>query len=150
MCVPSHSDIPGNFRADELARAVALLPEFSSIELGAPLASIKLDMERKFFRDANLSWVNEESCSIARLNCPLMLKRRANHLLDLSREVISNTVAVLTGHCVMGRHAKRMRLISAVDADPLRRSRLLSTFFVSAHLMLGIDIGSLAPHFLSA
>ena len=28
----------------------------------------------------------------------------------LGRDVISTTVAMLTGHCVMGRHAERMRL----------------------------------------
>ena len=65
--VPGHSDIPGNCRADELAKAGALLPEFSSIELGLPLASVKLDIEQEFFQDANPSWVNEGSCSIARL-----------------------------------------------------------------------------------
>ena len=108
--VPGHSDIPGNCTADELARAGALLPEFSSIELGMPLAAVKLGIERKFFGDANLSWVNEESCTIARCIWPLMDKRRTNQLLGLSRDIISITMGVLTGHCVMGRHAERMRL----------------------------------------
>ena len=49
VCVPGHCNIPGNCRTDELARAGALLPEFSSI-----LASVKLAIARKFFRDANL------------------------------------------------------------------------------------------------
>ena len=30
--------------------------------LGMPFATVKLDIERKFFLDANLSWVNEKSC----------------------------------------------------------------------------------------
>ena len=64
---PSFSDISGNSRADELARAGVLLPEISSIKLGMLLASSKLEIERKFCRDANLSWVNEESCYIATL-----------------------------------------------------------------------------------
>ena len=42
----THSDIPGNCRAYELSRDGALLPEFSSIELGMPLASVKLDIDR--------------------------------------------------------------------------------------------------------
>ena len=66
----------------------ALLPEFSSIELGMPLASVKLDIERKFFWDTKLSWVNEESCSIAKLTWSLMDERRTNQLLGLSRDVI--------------------------------------------------------------
>lgn len=75
-----------------------------------PLASVKLAITRKFFLDANLSWVNEESCSTARLTWPLMDRRRTNQLLGLGRGIISITVAMLTGHCVMGRHAERMRL----------------------------------------
>ena len=31
-----HSDILGNYKANELARAGALLPEFSSIDFGMP------------------------------------------------------------------------------------------------------------------
>ena len=108
--VPGHGAIPGNCRADELARADALLPEFSSVELCMRPATVKLDIERKFFRDVNLNSVNEESCSIARFTWSLMDKRRTNQLLGLSRDVILTTVAVLTGHCVMRRHAERMRI----------------------------------------
>ena len=39
---------------------------------------------------------------------------------------------------------------SAVDAAPLRKRRLLSTFLASARLLLGVDIGYLTPLFLSA
>ena len=56
--------IPVNCRTDELARAFALLPESSSTELGMPLALVKLDIERKFFRDSNLSWVNISSAPL--------------------------------------------------------------------------------------
>ena len=42
--VPEHSKIPGNCRTIELARTSTLLPESSSIELGMPLASVKLDI----------------------------------------------------------------------------------------------------------
>ena len=59
--VYGHSNVLGNCRADELARADVLLPEASSIELGIALASVTLAMARKFFRIANLSCVNEES-----------------------------------------------------------------------------------------
>ena len=39
-----------------------------------------------------------------------MDRRRINQLLGLGRDVISTTVAVLTGHCIIERHAKRKRL----------------------------------------
>ena len=41
-------------------------------------------------------------------------------------------------------------IMYAVDADLLRRRRLLSTFFVSVRLLLAVDMDYLAPHFLSA
>ena len=62
-----HYNIPGDCREDEIAKAAAHLSETSSIELRVLLASVKLAIARKFFRDANLSWVNEESCSTAKL-----------------------------------------------------------------------------------
>ena len=84
--------------------AGVLLLEFSSIELGMPLASVKLDIERKFFRDANLSWVNEGICSIAGLTWPLMDKKRTIQLFGLSRDVISTTVAVLCYGKIRGKN----------------------------------------------
>ena len=76
MRVPGHSNIPGNCRADKLVKAGVSLLESSSIESGMPLSSVKLNIERKFFRDANLTWINVESCSTARLTWPLMDRRR--------------------------------------------------------------------------
>ena len=89
--------------ADEVARAGTLLSESSSIDLGMSLGSVKLDIEWKFFRDTNLSSINEESCSTTR-------RRRTNQLLGLGSDVIWTTEAVFTGHYVVGRHAERMRL----------------------------------------
>ena len=80
-----------------------------------------------------------------------MDRRHANQLLGFGRDVISTKVSVLTGYFVMERHGESIKLLinSVVDADPLRKRRLLSTFFVSARLFLDIDIGYLASHFLS-
>ena len=52
--VSEHSNVLGNYKADELTRAGTLLPESSLIVLGMPLASFKLGIAWKFFRDANL------------------------------------------------------------------------------------------------
>ena len=100
-------NVLGICRADELARAGALLPEPSSIELSLLLASVKLTIVRKFFRDAYLSWVNMESCPIARFTWPLMDRRCTNQLIRLRSDIISTTAALLTGYCLMGRHSER-------------------------------------------
>ena len=81
-----------------------------SIELGMPVASVKLNIERKFFRDANQSWANKESCCTARLAWSLMDRRHTNQLFGLGRDVISITMAVFTGHWVMGKLTERTRL----------------------------------------
>ena len=39
-----------------------------------------------------------------------MDRRRSNQLLELGLDIISTTVAMLTGNCVMRRHTKRMKL----------------------------------------
>ena len=53
-----------------------------------------------------------QACDIpwSRHTWPLVDRRYTNQLLDLGCYVISTTVPVLTGHCVMGRHAERMIL----------------------------------------
>ena len=39
-----------------------------------------------------------------------MDRRRTNQLLELGRNIISTTVALFTGHCVIDIHAERMQL----------------------------------------
>ena len=97
--------------ADELARAGALLPESSTVELDMPLASFKLAIVRKFVLDANLVWINEKFCSTARLTWPVIDRKRTSQLLGLDRDIISATVSMLAGHCVMSRQVERMRLL---------------------------------------
>ena len=46
----------------------------------------------------------------ARFTWFLMNRRRTNQLLGFDRDVVLNTMAMLTGHFVMGRYAERMRL----------------------------------------
>ena len=72
-----------------------------------------------------------------------MDRRRTTQLLRLGRNIMSTTVAMLTGHGVMSRHAERMGshlTTSTVVADPLRKRRLFPTFFVIARLSLGVDM----------
>ena len=146
--------MPGNCRADELSRAGELLPETSSIELVMPLASGKLDIRRKFFPDANLSWVNKEYCSTVRLTWPWMDRRQTitwywswryiNHSGYAYRSLRYGKTREDTLR-EWGAHLTT----SAVNADPLRKRRLLSNFFVSARLLTAVDIGYLAPHSLT-
>ena len=101
-----------NSRADEYATAGTLLPESFSIEVDMPLAAFKLAFAWKLFQDENLPWVNEEACFSAIFTWLLIDRRCMNQLLGLDRDIILITVAMLTGHCVMGKHAENMHLPS--------------------------------------
>ena len=92
-----HYNIPGNSRADKLASAGVFLPESSSIELDVPLAFIKLD-GKEILSGCKHSWLNEESCSTAKLTWPLMNRRRTVQLFGLDSDIISMTFAMLTVH----------------------------------------------------
>ena len=83
----------------------------SSIKLSIPLVSFQLANAGKFFRNANLYWVNLVLLH-RQTHLPLLLmdRRRTNQLLGLDCDIISITVAMLTGPCVMGRHGERMQL----------------------------------------
>ena len=102
---------------------------------------------------ANLFWANEESCSTSRLTWPLIDSKCSNQLLRLGRNIISTMVAMLTDNFLWPDTRKEwgsQLTTSAGDADPLRKRRLLSTFFVSVRFLLGVDMGYLARHFFSA
>ena len=145
--------IPGNCRAEELTRPGTLLLEISSIQLGAPLAPVKLAIAQKFFRDANLSWFNEKSCFTSKLIWTLVYRRRTTQLLRLGLDIISTTVAMLIGHCVMGRYAEKMSLPFSYfcrECKYAMKRRLFSTFFVSVRPLLGAGTDCLTLSFLSA
>ena len=113
-----------------------------------PLISFKLAILS--FRYANLSWINEEI--IARLTWPSINIRRTNQLLGVSQNIISTTVAKLAG-CIRVDTQKECNshlTTSAAGADPLKKRRLLFTFFVNSHLLQGADTGYLALRHLSA
>ena len=142
--VRGHCGIQGNYRADELATAGELLPESSSINLGVPLTPFKLAIEQKFSRNANLSWINEESFTAASLTWPSMDRRHINHfdLVIISSWSQWSLCLQTTVLWVDTRKESVPHLTtSAVDADPLIKSRLLCTFFSNVHLMRGADIG---------
>ena len=150
ISIPGHCDIPENCRADRLARTGTLLPEFASIDLGMPLNSFKVAIARKFSRDVNLSWINEESCSTARLTWSSIDRRHTNQLLVIRRNLSFRSQCPCLQVTViwvdeMWKECGSHLTTSAVDADPLKKRILLSPFSVNAHLLRGANTGYLAP-----
>ena len=109
--VPGHSDIPGNCKADELARAGTHLQNRSIREnLNIPFATCRLLIDKWADDMFQEKWDNVGSCRVAKLTWPTINRNRTKQLLELPRSRISLTVGVLTGHCLIGSHAARLRV----------------------------------------
>lgn len=108
--VPGHRDIPGNCRADELARLGSTLRVPARLEsVGMPLATCKLFLREKADREANDRWTQGRDCVHARQMWPRLDTKRSLTLLSLSRSDASLIVSVMTGHCLIGKHAMRLK-----------------------------------------
>ena len=80
----------------------------SHICIGVPLSTVKLLIKQKYFDKANAKWFEETSCSSTRQTWPSLSARRSRTLIKLNVNSIYQTVSILTGHCLFGRHAARL------------------------------------------
>lgn len=111
--VPGHRDIPGNCKADELAR-------FGTTEqvspdkqlLGMPIATCRLSIHDTTITSTNKRWSEGNTSSKARLVWPMLDYKRTKCLLSLDRPAVRTLIGVLTGHCLIGTHANRLGLFS--------------------------------------
>ena len=109
--VPGHSEIGGNCMADELARAGTCQSVIEANHLPSiPLNKIKTFLaneHRKIFQER---WTNSDSGQITKSIWPKINRNRTTQLLSLSRMRIQKVVGVITGHCMIGAHSKRLGL----------------------------------------
>ncbi|OFC59623.1 hypothetical protein BBW68_14995 [Candidatus Erwinia dacicola] len=107
--VPGHSDIPGNCEADELARIGTTLQLTSEKEgIFMPLATCKHLISEHVINIAESRWRQSITCSTSRLTWQEWSVSRTNRLLKFKRNDIRTLIGVLTGHCLIGRHASRL------------------------------------------
>ena len=116
-----HSNMPEKCRADQLGRDRTLLPE----------SSAKFVNARKFFRDTNLSWTNEEFRSTAIQTWPSKLLLRLYH---------SGHAYKLLCNVKTRKECNSHLTTSAVATGPQRKRRLSYTSSVNDHLLLGSAI----------
>ena len=103
--VPGHRDIPGNCKADELARLGTTLQVPPELEcVGIPLSSCKLVLRLSTARKTNQRWASGSTCRIARQIGPRLNEKRTSALISLVRANISTVVGIINVHCLIGRH----------------------------------------------
>ena len=127
-----------------------------------PIATCKLLIDRETIKKVNTIWQNLTTCELSRQTWPNWNSGRSKILLRFNRESIRKMIGVLTGHCLIGSHARRLglpyfdfcrsclnteeeetvrHLLCECESLAMRRLRTLDTAFLTdvadiAHLKL--------------
>ena len=119
--IPGHQGFLGNCKADLLARegTIAHLP-LAQEGIGIPISSCRLIINEHLMDAWNQRWANLRECNHTRCIWPSLDSRRSKDLVFLPRRALSVVVAIITGHCLVGRHASRL----GVNAPDFCRSCL--------------------------
>lgn len=103
--VPGHSAIPGNEKADALARQGALTTVNALPEplIGIPTTTIKRNINNYKYQEFCNYWRNQDGCKQSKKNVPLR-KNHSKFLINLSRTRLKVYTGVMTGHFDFNKH----------------------------------------------
>ena len=103
--VPGHSGIPGNEKADQLARAASSFP-IPSPELTLPVSysRVKSAIRSWAEKEANDYWQGIKTCRQSKQMIQAYSRRRARDMLNLDRNSLRIVTGLYTGHSVLNRH----------------------------------------------
>ncbi|XP_053960810.1 uncharacterized protein LOC128865000 [Anastrepha ludens] len=107
--IPGHSGFEGNCKADELARAGAAQSNVSNLPtIHIPLSTCKLLIDREFHSIADRRWRVETTCVTTRQIGPSYNLKQTKTLISLSKHELRHIISLITGHCLLGTHARRL------------------------------------------
>lgn len=111
LWVPAHVGIPGNERADELAKRGTLLREPTE-NVGSPWCETVLGIKRWAESQWQDLWSNSEGCRQSKQALgPDALYKYSEELLGLSRKECATVMGWMTGHCHFNRHLRPPNLV---------------------------------------
>jgi hypothetical protein len=117
--VRGHCGIPGNEKADKLARQGAAIPLLGpEPALGIPRCSARQEIKNWIECQHRIAWKNLPGHTYGKLFISRPCKKIAEDLLKLGRHQLRMVVAVLTGHASVRKHLNIMGLL---DGDPTCR-----------------------------
>src|SRR5262249_42583850 len=109
--VPGHVGGEGNELADYLARKATHTPFIGhKYALGCQLEVVKLKVKGELTSRHIDSWAEVDGCRQSKMFLKGPDPKRAKWLLGLSRKELKQIVQVVTGHCNLNYHLKRIKL----------------------------------------
>lgn len=113
--IPGHTDIPGNEKADLLARtAVSMTRNGEPRAIKWSYHLLKNRIGKRLTARHKQCWESREDCRQAKMFAAGPSSDRTRFLLSLKRHDIRTITGILTGHCPLMRH---MKIIKASESS---------------------------------
>lgn len=108
--VPGHANHAGNEKADELARTASASEQEIIRDVLPPFAWFKNRLRMETNKSWETTWSSGATCRVSKLFWPCLSTRKVKGILGLPRKTLSTLVGYLTGHCLLGKQARRLGL----------------------------------------
>ena len=104
--VKAHVGLPGNERADTLAKRGALNPDSVKVNPPAkPRSLLRKTIQNLIDEEWSKIWTNRKDCRQTKLWFPTINKNLSSQLFRLNRQQFSKYVQLITGHNFLKRHS---------------------------------------------